>query len=295
MRCSPRYSHIISTSPSKFHSGQRARWWARQRGWAGQRHGRAARRGGVTAPVCAAPPAFRTVVRADGTVVRQLVQHVQLLDRDLVNLVNDVDAADIHATALNHVNQLVHLCTTTEAVGVRGGGAPRAPGCEAPPPPPRSWTACAYVAVGLEVHVCVVNAVLGQHGLDGCKKGQEGECKLAQVRRRARAVRSCCSPPQTLGRGAPSRSSLGFCTVDVKLMPPLSFFRNVISGGFLFSRMPKPASHTAKCVRVQPRGRLQPRPAAPLRAAGSPSLTLTLKLVLDQLLVRQRLEAVQHD
>ena len=166
---------------------------------------------------------------------------------------------------------------------------------QAPPPPPPSWTACAYVAVGLEVHVCVVNAVLGQHGLDGCKKGQEGECKLAQVRRRARAVRSCCSPPQTLGRGAPSRSSLGFCTVDVKLMPPLSFFRNVISGGFLFSRMPKPASHTAKCVRVQPRGRLQPRPAAPLRAAGSPSLTLTLKLVLDQLLVRQRLEAVQHD
>mmetsp|Transcript_11487 Transcript_11487/g.20786 ORF Transcript_11487/g.20786 Transcript_11487/m.20786 type:complete len:266 (+) Transcript_11487:198-995(+) len=68
-------------------------------------------------------------VGADGAVVRQLVQDVELLQRDLVHLVDSVDAGDVDAAALDHVHQLVHA------------------------------------AVLLEVHVRVVDAVLGAHRL----------------------------------------------------------------------------------------------------------------------------------
>mmetsp|Transcript_12153 Transcript_12153/g.30665 ORF Transcript_12153/g.30665 Transcript_12153/m.30665 type:complete len:417 (+) Transcript_12153:144-1394(+) len=70
-------------------------------------------------------------VRAHGAVVRQLVQHVELLQRDLVHLVDGVDAGDVDAAALNHVHQLVHG------------------------------------AVLLEEDVCVVYAVLRAHRLHG--------------------------------------------------------------------------------------------------------------------------------
>ena len=46
----------------------------------------------------------------------------------------------------------------------------------------------------------------------------------------------------TFGGGAPSRSSLGLGTWVVKLMPPLSFFLNVMAGGCLLSRMPNDSS-----------------------------------------------------
>jgi hypothetical protein len=37
-------------------------------------------------------------------------------------------------------------------------------------------------------------------------------------------------------------SSRGFCTLLLKVMPPLSFFLKVILGGCLLRRMPKPSS-----------------------------------------------------
>jgi hypothetical protein len=42
-------------------------------------------------------------------------------------------------------------------------------------------------------------------------------------------------------------------TVFVMAIPPLSFFRTTIAGGFLFSRMPKPSS-SASMVFLSPRG-----------------------------------------
>jgi len=43
------------------------------------------------------------------------------------------------------------------------------------------------------------------------------------------------------------------CTLVVKLMPPLSFFLNVMLGGFLFRRMPKPSNSCS--INCEARGR----------------------------------------
>ena len=42
-------------------------------------------------------------------------------------------------------------------------------------------------------------------------------------------------------------------TVFVIAIPPLSFFRTIIDGGFLFSRMPKP-SNSDSMILLSPRG-----------------------------------------
>ena len=47
------------------------------------------------------------VVRRDGHGVGQLGDDVELLDRDLVNLVEHVDGRDVHAVALDHVDEVV--------------------------------------------------------------------------------------------------------------------------------------------------------------------------------------------
>mmetsp|Transcript_9571 Transcript_9571/g.23022 ORF Transcript_9571/g.23022 Transcript_9571/m.23022 type:complete len:257 (-) Transcript_9571:385-1155(-) len=69
-------------------------------------------------------------VRADGAVVRELVDDVELLERDLVDLVDGVDARDVHSGALDHVHHVVNA------------------------------------TVALEMDVGVVDAVLGADGLD---------------------------------------------------------------------------------------------------------------------------------
>eukprot|EP00053_Salpingoeca_punica_P020781 m.212348 g.212348 ORF g.212348 m.212348 type:complete len:417 (+) comp20083_c0_seq1:2736-3986(+) len=70
------------------------------------------------------------VVGRDGHAVRDLVDDVELLDGDLVDLVQDVDAGDVHAVALDDINKLV------------------------------------LGRVALERNVRIVDAVLGEDGLD---------------------------------------------------------------------------------------------------------------------------------
>mmetsp|Transcript_13962 Transcript_13962/g.40480 ORF Transcript_13962/g.40480 Transcript_13962/m.40480 type:complete len:301 (+) Transcript_13962:576-1478(+) len=59
------------------------------------------------------------VKRAHRAVVRQPVHHVELLQRNLVDLVDRVDRRDVHARALNHVDELVDVVVLVhEDVGI---------------------------------------------------------------------------------------------------------------------------------------------------------------------------------
>ena len=77
------------------------------------------------------------MVRAHGTVMWELGQHVQLLKSDLIYLVDDVDGWDVHAAALNDIDKIIH------------------------------------VTVVPQVYVSIVYSVLGAHCLHSCKK-QDG-------------------------------------------------------------------------------------------------------------------------
>lgn len=70
------------------------------------------------------------MMRRHRNAMRNLVDHVQLLDTDLINLVQQIDARDVNAIALDHIDQIV-----------RGG-------------------------VEAQRDVRIVNLVLGQNGLD---------------------------------------------------------------------------------------------------------------------------------
>ena len=48
------------------------------------------------------------VLSTDGHVVRELVEQVKLLNRDSVNLVEDIDAWDIDAIAFNDIDKVIH-------------------------------------------------------------------------------------------------------------------------------------------------------------------------------------------
>jgi len=54
------------------------------------------------------------VLGGDGHVVRHLVQEVELLNGDGVDLVEDVEAGDVHSVLFNDINQLVHGGVLTE-------------------------------------------------------------------------------------------------------------------------------------------------------------------------------------
>ena len=56
-------------------------------------------------------------------VVWQPVNHLELLQSYLVNLVNNVDCRDVHTAALNHINQVVNIIVVTQVnVGVVNSG-----------------------------------------------------------------------------------------------------------------------------------------------------------------------------
>jgi hypothetical protein len=48
------------------------------------------------------------VLRANGNIVRELVKQVKLLNRDGINLVQDVDAGDVNTISLNDIDQVIH-------------------------------------------------------------------------------------------------------------------------------------------------------------------------------------------
>ena len=51
---------------------------------------------------------------ADGDSVRNLGDEIQLLDRDLINLVEDVQARHVNTVTLDHINQLINGGVTLE-------------------------------------------------------------------------------------------------------------------------------------------------------------------------------------
>ena len=49
------------------------------------------------------------VERRHWAVMRQPAHHIEFLERDLVNLVDRIDAWDVNATALNDVHDVIHF------------------------------------------------------------------------------------------------------------------------------------------------------------------------------------------